>query len=130
MLILILIFSTLAPVRDQLMQEGRALINALEYGLEHHAAIRRNIRNPRSGESVLPVPVRDMIALIREHHLPNYRFSPNIGNDALLRQRLVEGAWPVRFAPDSPHLLLLASERTACALREARNEVLLADCSD
>jgi hypothetical protein len=65
---------------------------------------------PGSGASVLPVRVQAMIALLKEQHAVEYRYSPGIEGDIELKQRLVEGSYPLRYRRDARLLVLLEQE--------------------
>lgn len=87
---------------------------------------------PRSGEAGLPPNVRTMIALLRENRVSEFRYSEGVahGPDEAVRQRLAEGAYPIRLAPGSRHLVLVLPEALPahCRAVATRQEVILADC--
>jgi len=62
-------------------------------------------RIANSGEGILPEPARIMIRLLRSSNAEFYRYSKAIGRNDLIKQRLVEGAYPLRFSETAHHLL-------------------------
>ena len=87
---------------------------------------------PGAGESVLPAKVRTMIALLRENHVSEFRYSDAIARDPdeSVPQRLAEGAYPIRQAAQARHVLLAPPDvlPANCRAVAARQEVVLADC--
>ena len=88
---------------------------------------------PQGGEWVLPAKVRTMLALLRENHVQEFRYSQTIERDPdeSVVQRLAEGAYPIRIMKRARHLLLLSQESlpVGCGVIATRQEVVLADCS-
>jgi hypothetical protein len=93
-------------------------------------ALGRNLATPGAGEQVLPASVRTMILLLRAHGAERYRCSRAIERDELIRQRLLEGALPIRYHPDAPYLVSTSAEPlpAACTPVASREGVILARC--
>ncbi len=85
---------------------------------------------PLGGERVLPLPVQQMIALLRSHQVERYRASPRIYSDYRYEQRILEGAWPIRRVLEAPWYLALADEvlPAGCQAVDRREDVILARC--
>ena len=103
------------------------------HGAPHdYAQFERRLATPRSGEQVLPPPVRAAVGLLREHGATGYFASPGLRANAGWHQRLTEGAWPIRPRDDAFYEVSLADEPTSCralAVSEgATPEVRLARC--
>src|SRR5215472_8426117 len=97
----------------------------------HRYAIIKQVAAPRAGESVLPAAAQDGLALLRAHHVLAFNISQVAFEDVLLRQRLIEGAYPIRYAPEAPHILQLASESlvSGCSLIATQGGMALVRCS-
>jgi hypothetical protein len=124
-----------------ILQTGEVRRTAL--GLWEHArfvlanigGVREALGTPDSGRAVLSEPVLRMIDLLREHGVERYRYSERIGADRFVSQRLIEGAWPIRFQPDAAFLVSYLSEASDCEAVDQRprssregSEVALARC--
>ena len=70
----------------------------------------REVVRPHAGEQVLPREVTAMLSLLRKYHVESYRISPAIHEIDLFRQRLIEGAYPVRKSDGAPYLLAVRGE--------------------
>jgi hypothetical protein len=70
----------------------------------------RQVRTPRAGEHVLPPAVQAGISLLRANQVTAYRFSMAFEQNEEIRQRLLEGAYPLRYEKDAHYLLLLEQE--------------------
>ena len=90
----------------------------------------RRARTPRAGEQVLPPVVRAGISLLRAHRVTMYRFSPAFEKDEEVRQRLVEGAFPIRSEKHARYLLLLEQESPdrSCSPVSRGGGVVLVHC--
>ena len=60
---------------------------------------------PNSGREVLPDEVQQMLTLIQKNNLPDYQLSASLQKDELIKQRIVESAWPVKNEKSSQYLL-------------------------
>jgi hypothetical protein len=67
----------------------------------------RQARTSRAGEQILPPFVQSGISLLRANRVTAYRFSPAFEQK---RQRLLEGAYPIRYEEHAHYLLLLDQE--------------------
>ena len=85
---------------------------------------------PGAGEQVLPPPAKAGIALLRSFRVAAFRISPALGQDVEVRQRLVEGAYPVRCSDSAPYLLQLAGEPLApqCSRLSSTGGIDLVHC--
>jgi len=85
---------------------------------------------PGTGEQVLPPPVRSMLALLRSNRVPSFRYSAAIAANEEIRQRLLEGALPLRYVPTASYLLLVGGEQVppACPIVASREGVFLVHC--
>lgn len=79
-----------------------------------------DLSTPRSGESVLAEYHREAIGLLRRHDIDRYRLSAEFGSLPFDKQRVIEGAWPIRYDPDARFEISYMSEETACEIVEER----------
>jgi hypothetical protein len=88
------------------------------------------VGTPLGGERVLPLPVQHMVALLRRNKVDRYSASPGILGDARYEERILEGAWPIRRAADSPWYLALSEETlpAGCRSVDRQEDALLARC--
>ena len=86
---------------------------------------------PNSGREALPNDVQQMLILIQENNLPSYRLSASFQNDELIKQRIVESAWPVKNEQSSKYLLSPVDEAEdipACNEFDRTENVVLVHC--
>jgi hypothetical protein len=72
-----------------------------------------------------------MIALLRENRVTEFRYSETIARDSdEVRQRLAEGAYPIRISARARHVLMARTEAmpAQCRLLASGLEVVLVDC--
>jgi hypothetical protein len=89
------------------------------------------VLEPGAGQEVLPDEVQQMLALMRAHHIGNYRLSPQLSEDTLIYQRTIEASWPVRMQLDSAYLFSRLAESVSdpdCAQIDQRRNVVLDYC--
>ena len=100
--------------------------------LPNRSAIFNESRVAHGGEAVLPQRVRAMIALLRDNQVTAFRYSDAIAppSDDTTKQRLAEGAYPIRINVEANYLLLSASEVVAhsCAVVASREGIVLVRC--
>ena len=70
---------------------------------------------PRAGERALTPRVRDAVALLRDNAVTRYRLSAAVAEHEFVRQRIIEGAWPIRFDPNAEFVVATIGEQTACS---------------
>jgi hypothetical protein len=131
------------PVWQRRTLVAAAIAELLYIGHPHHQWARlrtyfgqtlprslAEIGQPRGGERMLPLPVQDMLTLLRGHGVAGYRVSPRIAHEPLISQRIVEGAWPIRPDPAAPWYLAFAAEGlpVGCQSLDRRMDVVLARC--
>ena len=110
----------------------RLLLEVYKKLLPDRAAISKDWRTARTGEVGLPQEVRTMIAMLRDNHVMEFRYSEAIvpQSDDNLTQRLAEGAYPIRINVEAHHVLASASETLAqgCLVLASREGIVLAHC--
>jgi len=108
--ILIIALAMNQSVRDGAFRLKRAATAQLMSEATH----RINLMAPRSGEIVLTEPVLHSIEMLRANDIEDFRISPALSEEPFVLQRLIEGAWPIRFDERSSFLLAYQAERTDC----------------
>lgn len=85
---------------------------------------------PGAGEHVLPAPAKYAISQLRSFRVDVFRISPALGKDEEIRQRLVEGSYPIRCSDNAPYVLQLSSEplRPQCSRMSSTGGIDLAHC--
>jgi hypothetical protein len=94
---------------------ARRLQTAATAQLASEATHRINLTSPRSGEIALTEPVLHTIEMLRSNDIDSFRLSPAVGREPFVKQRLIEGAWPIRFDESSSFLVAYLAEGTGCA---------------
>ena len=54
------------------------------------------------------------VHLLRRNRIDAYRYSPEIASDPFARQRLIEGAWPIRHQPGAAVVVSYLAEPNDC----------------
>jgi hypothetical protein len=90
----------------------------------------KDLQTPLAGEYVLPPEVQVMIALLRTSRVETFRYSAAIQANLLFRQRLVEGAYPLRVTETSHFLVYFLDEPMpgVCKTLAVREGVAIAHC--
>ena len=116
----------------QTVQTLNILGRAGELLLSPKSLISRSLQmqTPQAGEQVLPPAVQSMLALLRTNGISTYRYSETIAANEEIRQRLIEGAFPVRYdAASFSHLRINGEEATpGCKPLASREGVALVHC--
>lgn len=85
-------------------------------------------RTPRSGESALPHIALEIVHLLRRAGATTFQYSPGVAADELIRQRVIEGAWPIRFDARSQIMVALKDEDVGCPVIYTTKEAILVRC--
>lgn len=98
---------------------------------EYRKKTIQELSQARSGEYVLPVEVQTMIELLRANKVDSFRFSRGIATNDENKQRLVEGAYPIKVSPLAHYILLLDQEPlpAGCHSIMSKGGFTLAYCS-
>lgn len=83
------------------------------------------------GEEVIPPPSLQIIQMARARHLTAFAISPVFTGDALIIQRVTEGAWPIRLEVGAKDLFLRPDEPLPpqCQVQEKTEAVVYATCA-
>lgn len=82
---------------------------------------RRHLRTPAAGEQLLPELILVAMDLLRANEIDAYRYSAAIGADQAVRQRLIEGVWPIRYRPDASVVVSYLAEPNKCRVISERS---------
>lgn len=86
---------------------------------------------PNSGRDTLPDDVQQMLSLIQENNITEYRLAISFEQDPLTYQRIIKSAWPVKLESKSIYVLLPTSEianLSGCIEVDRRKDVALVSC--
>jgi hypothetical protein len=98
-------------LRDGADRLVRAAVAQLRSGALRSVGLTR----PRAGEQALTEPLRQTIEMLRHNHVTTYRLSSGVGEHEFVRQRIIEGAWPIRFDATAEVEVAYLGERGDCA---------------
>jgi hypothetical protein len=92
--------------------------------------VKEDLQTPFAGEYVLPSEVQVMIALLRAFRVETFKYSAAIQDNLLFRQRLTEGAYPLRVSETSHILVYFQGEPIpgTCKTLAVREGVAIAYC--
>jgi hypothetical protein len=102
--ILLVFFNT--PILDGWSRLGQAGRGALA---NPTSTLTRFFR-PNAGLEALPPPARAAVTLLRDHQVDRYILSARFTQDELLRQRVIEAAWPSRLDTGAEFRLVFITE--------------------
>jgi hypothetical protein len=123
--VLLVFFST--PILDGWNRLGRAGMGALA---NPTLTLTRFFR-PGAGAEALPPPARTAVELLRGHEIDRYTLSAGFTQDELIRQRVIEAAWPSRLDPTAEFRLVFITELAEvhpCQAVAQEQEVALVRC--
>ncbi len=103
----------------------------VELAMENPSQPLNNLLLPHTGLEVLPEPVLQMLDMINEHELTNYRLSPKYNENYRIVQRIIESAWPLRMTEQAANVFTMIDETgdfSACKLIDQSEEVALVNC--
>jgi len=79
-----------------------------------------NLTTPRAGERVLTEPILLMIGMLRDNGIESFRMSPMVFREPFVRQRLAEGAWPIRYDASAEVEVAFLVEPEDCEIVDQR----------
>ena len=91
-----------------------------------------SIFTPGAGIEVLPPAALQGLQLLQTHQVENYKISDRMFHDLLIRQRIVESAWPIKMEDSSPYLLVFLDEinnNPACTEIDKEKDIALVYCN-
>jgi hypothetical protein len=80
----------------------------------------RNLVTPRAGEQALTEPILLMVTMLRENGIESFGMSRMVFRAPFIRQRLVEGAWPIRYDRSAEVELAFLVETKNCEIIDQR----------
>jgi hypothetical protein len=84
------------------------------------AAHGENLAAPRAGEQALTEPILLMVGMLRANGIESFRMSPMVYREPFVRQRLVEGAWPIRYDDSAEVEVAFLVEPQSCEVLDQR----------
>jgi hypothetical protein len=76
---------------------------------------------PRSGEIALTPPVQEIIEMLRDNDVASYRLSSAVATHEFVRQRIIEGAWPIRHDSNATVEVAYIGSNTTCGEIDRRS---------
>jgi hypothetical protein len=92
----------------------------------------RLIVEPNSGKEVLPHQVLKMLDMIEENEIDEYQLSSKFEMDILIKQRIVESAWPIKLDGKSNYFFIYEEELDdylSCSIIDQRESIYLVNCN-
>jgi len=84
------------------------------------AAHGENLGTPRAGERALTEPILLMVDMLRDNGIEFFRMSPMVFREPFVRQRLAEGAWPIRYDGSAEVEVAFLVEPEDCEILDQR----------
>jgi hypothetical protein len=120
--LIIVLFNT--PILPTWMQLRQSNIIAISYIKEP----LYKVLTPNSGQEVLPLEVQQMLDLLMARQLIDYQLSEELYSDPLIRQRIVEAAWPIKLTKTSPYVFRRVGTEFTCKKIDIREDIELVYC--
>jgi len=92
----------------------------------------RLIVEPNSGKEVLPHQVLKMLDMIEENEIDDFQLSSKFDEDILIKQRIVESAWPIKLNGESNYFFTYEEELDdylICSIIDQRESIYLVNCN-
>jgi hypothetical protein len=96
-LALLAILGTSIAINDGVRSGAERLQKNSLARLMSDAAHGENLATPRAGERALTEPILSMVGMLRENGIESFGMSLLVFREPFVRQRLAEGAWPIRY---------------------------------
>jgi hypothetical protein len=84
------------------------------------AAHAENLATPRAGEQALTEPILLMVGMLRENGIESFGMSQVVFRAPFVRQRLAEGAWPIRYDGSAEVEVAFLVEAKDCEIIDQR----------
>lgn len=100
--------------------------------VQHPKKPFRLIAEPNSGKEVLPHQVLKMLDMIEDKEIDDFQLSSKFEGDILIKQRIVESAWPIKLENESNYLFTYEEELedySGCSIIDQRESIYLVNCN-
>jgi len=84
------------------------------------AAHGENLATPRAGEQAMTEPILLMVGMLRENGIESFGMSQMVFRAPFVRQRLAEGAWPIRYDGSAEVEVAFLVEAKNCEIIDQR----------
>lgn len=125
---LVLVAAWIALFAAPLMRTADRLVGNGWTVASHWDDYRRAWRTERAGEQALTETAMEIVHLLRTAEARSYRYSDGVAADELVRQRVLEGAWPIRFDEQADVIVGLRAEPLPCPTVYTTEAAQLARC--
>ncbi len=98
---------------------------------QHPKVIINTLFTPNTGREVLPKQVQNMLSLIQEVDIEDYKLSAEISLNGEVVQRIVESAWPVKLEKSSSYNFIIDKEKmeyAGCTNIKQLEDIILVYC--
>jgi len=119
-LALLAILGTSIGINDGVRSGAGRLQKASVSQLMSDAAHGENLATPRAGERALTEPILLMVGMLRENGIESFGMSPLVYREPFVRQRLAEGAWPIRYDGSAEIEVAFLVETKNCKIIDQR----------
>jgi hypothetical protein len=119
-LALLAILGTSIGINDGVRSGAERLQKASISRLMSDADHGENLATPRAGERALSEPILSMIGMLRENEIESFRMSQLVFREPFVRQRLAEGAWPIRYDGSAEVEVAFLVEAMNCEIIDQR----------
>jgi hypothetical protein len=120
MLVLLAILGISIGINEGVRSGAERLQKASLARLTSGAPHRENLAKPRAGERALSEPILSMVGMLRENGIESFRMSQLLFREPFVRQRLAEGAWPIRYDGSAEFEVAFLVEATNCEIIDQR----------
>lgn len=100
--------------------------------VQHPKKPFRLITEPNSGKEVLPHQVLKMLDMIEDKEIDDFKLSSKFEGDILIKQRIVESAWPIKLDDESHYFFTYEEELeyfSGCSIIDQRESIYLVNCN-
>ena len=119
-LALLAILGTSIGINDGVRSGAERLQKVSISRLMSDAPHGENLATPRAGERALSEPILLMVGMLRENEIESFGMSQLVYREPFVRQRLAEGAWPIRYDASSEIEVAFLVEATNCEMVDQR----------
>ena len=119
-LALLVILGTSIGINDGVRSGAERLQKTSISRLMSDAAHGENLATPRAGERVLSEPILAMVEMLRENGIGSFGMSQLVYREPFIRQRLAEGAWPIRYDGSAEVEVAFLVETKNCEIIDQR----------
>ena len=119
-LALLVILGTSIAINEGVRSGAEHLQKTSISRLMSDTAHAENLATPRAGEQALTEPILLMVRMLRENGIESFGMSQMVFRAPFVRQRLAEGAWPIRYDGSAEVEVAFLVETKNCKIIDQR----------